>query len=131
MNEKPARLPEALVQEFVAVAHGDRERVQALLIEEPRLIHATWDWGGGDFETALGAAAHKGRRDIAEFLLGHGAHLDLFAAAMLNLLPVVEAHLTALPQAAQALGPHGSSLLAHAQAGEAEDVVRYLEKCKI
>ena len=45
-------------------------------------MNASWDWGGGDWETGLGAAAHMGRRDIAELLLGRGARLDLFAAAI-------------------------------------------------
>jgi hypothetical protein len=43
-----------------------------MLESEPRLLRATWDWGGGDFETALGGAAHMGRRDIAAWLLERG-----------------------------------------------------------
>ena len=78
----PPALPSEMVQEFVAKAHGDLERVQTLLHQEPALVNAAWDWGGGDWETGLGAAAHVGRRDIARYLLGHGARLDLFAAAM-------------------------------------------------
>lgn len=57
MQPKTA-LQASLVQEFVGVAHGDLNRVQELLGQEPGLIHACWDWGGGDFESALGAAAH-------------------------------------------------------------------------
>jgi hypothetical protein len=81
--EKKAALEASLVQEFVAKAHGDLGRVKELLEREPRLVNAVWDWGGGDFESALGAASHVGRKDIATFLLGHGARLDIFAAAML------------------------------------------------
>lgn len=105
------------VQEFVGNAHGDLERVKALLEEEPGLINAAWDWGGGDWETALGAAAHMGRRDIATYLLENGARLDLFAAAMLGETEIVRAILHAFPGMQEALGPHGIPLIAHAQAG--------------
>jgi hypothetical protein len=57
MNDKAALSPKT-VAEFVGKAHGDLDRVQELLQEEPALVNAAWDWGGGDWETALGAAAH-------------------------------------------------------------------------
>jgi hypothetical protein len=125
----PPALPSEMVQEFVAKAHGDLEQVQTLLHQEPALVNAAWDWGGGDWETGLGAAAHVGRRDIAHYLLGHGARLDLFAAAMLGHLELVVAILAAYPDMRQALGPHGIPLLVHAQAGgpEAAAVVDYLQ----
>ena len=119
MTDRPAPLAGALVQEFVAVAHGDLARVTALLDQEPALIHSTWDWGGGDFETGLGAAGHMGRRDIAEFLLGRGARIELPAAAMLGQLELVRAVLAANPGQRDVRGPHGISLLAHAEAGGA------------
>jgi hypothetical protein len=127
MGPKPAVVPE-LVQEFVGNAHGDLNRVRELLAQEPGLINATWDWGGGDFETGLGAASHMGRRDIAEFLLENGARLDLFAAAMLGKLEIVRAALTAYPDAIKTPGPHGILLIAHAQAGgeDAREVLDYL-----
>ncbi len=128
MEPKPA-LESGLVQEFVGNAHGDLHRVQELLAQQPMLINACWDWGGGDFETGLGAAAHMGRRDIAEFLLANGARLDLFAAAMLGKLDIVRAALTAFPDAIKTPGPHGIPLLAHAKAGgdEANEVLQYLQ----
>ena len=128
MQPKTA-LQASLVQEFVGVAHGDLNRVQDLLGQEPGLIHACWDWGGGDFESALGAAAHMGRKDIANFLLQKGARLDLFAAAMLGKLEIVKATLAAFPEALHTPGPHGIPLIAHAQAGgdEAREVLNYLE----
>lgn len=107
----------ATVQEFVGNAHGNLERVQELLSEQPELVNAAWDWGGGDWETALGAAAHMGRRDIATYLLENGARLDLFAAAMLSETEIVRAILNAFPAMREALGPHGIPLIAHAQAG--------------
>jgi hypothetical protein len=127
--DRPPALAASLVQEFVGVAHGDLNRVTELLVQEPALIHATWDWGGGDWETALGAAAHMGRADIARFLLNHGARIDLFAAAMLGDLAVVQATLAAYPDALHVLGPHGIPLIAHAKAGgtAAETVLTYLQ----
>ena len=70
---KPAIALE-LVRDFVACSHGDFDRVRELLDEEPNLVNACRDWGGGDWETGLGAAAHVGRRDIAMYLLHRGAN---------------------------------------------------------
>jgi hypothetical protein len=128
--EKRAPLPDERVQEFVGKAHGDLERVRELLAAEPSLLNACWDWGGGDWETALGAAAHMGRRDIAAFLLSQGARIDLFAAAMLGKLTIVQAILADDPDARHRLGPHGIPLIAHAKAGgpEAAAVVEFLER---
>jgi hypothetical protein len=127
MEKKPA-LEATLVQEFVISAHGDLDRAKELLSQEPALVNATWDWGGGDFETALGGAAHMGRKDIANFLLAHGARLDLFAAAMLGKLEIIKSALEAYPDAIKTPGPHGISLIAHAQVGrdDAKTVSEYL-----
>ena len=128
METKPA-LETSLVQQFVGNAHGDLDRVKELLAQEPALIHACWDWGGGDFETGLGAASHMGRRDIAGFLIENGARLDLFAAAMLGKRDIVKATLEAFPDAIRTPGPHGIPLIAHARAGgdEAKEVLEFLE----
>src|SRR5438552_3190523 len=64
----PAQDPD-LVKEMVIVSHGNRERVEALLKESPRLANASYDWGFGDWETCLGAASHTGRKKIAAALL--------------------------------------------------------------
>lgn len=127
MIRKP-HLEKELVNEFVKVAHGDLARVQALIQQEPALVNAAWDWGGGDWETGLGAAAHTGQREIALFLLERGARLDLFAAAMLGNLTVVKAILSEFPAMIQAKGPHGIPLLVHAQMGgeKAQVVLAYL-----
>ena len=127
MEKKPA-LEAKLVEEFIIKAHGDLERVKEMLAQEPALVNATWDWGGGDFETALGGSAHMGRKDIASYLLEHGARIDLFAAAMLGKLEIIKASLAAYPEAKNILGPHGIPLIAHAKAGdeEAQIVVDFL-----
>ena len=131
MERKPA-LESDLVHEFVSKAHGDLERVKEMLEDEPALVNATWDWGRGDFETALGAASHMGRRDIAMFLLEHGARLDIFAAAMLGKLDIVKAALTVYPNLLDTPGPHGIPLLTHAEIGgqDVAAVLDYLESLK-
>ena len=129
MNERPPGLDPATVESFVAKAHGDLDGIRALLEEEPALVNATWDWGGGDWETALGAASHMGRRDIALFLLEHGARIDVFAAAMLGEVEIVRAVLEASPAARDVLGPHGIPLIEHARVGgdDAREVLELLE----
>lgn len=128
----PARRPDplasSLVREFVGKAHGDLAATKALLAEQPGLLNATWDWGGGDFETGLGGAGHMGHREIAEYLIGQGARLDIFVAAMLGRLDIVRAMLAAWPTLIQGKGPHGISLLRHARAGKkaSVEVAEYL-----
>ncbi len=128
METKPA-LALPLVEEFVRFAHTDLSRVEELLAHEAGLINACWDWGGGDFETALGAAAHMGRIDIANFLLEHGARLDLFSAAMLGQLEIVKTVLKIYPAAIDIPGAHGIPLIDHAKAGgeESRAVLEFLE----
>ncbi len=128
MEPTKEALDSVLVQEFVVVSHGNFDRVQSLWAQEPQLLNAAYDWGGGDWETGLGGAAHMGRRDIALWLLGRGARMDVFAAAMLGYVDVVGAMLRAVPEMRDARGPHGISLIDHARAGGADDVVRLLEE---
>jgi len=133
MSDAPPQLDPEKVQSFVANAHGDLEVVRALLSEEPALVNAAWDWGGGDWETGLGAAAHMGRRQIALYLLEHGARLDLFAAAMLGYFEVVTAILSDFPEMREALGPHGIPLVEHARVGgaDARAVLELLEATEV
>lgn len=124
--EKTPALDAKLVEEFVGNAHGNFARIKELLESEPALVNATWDWGGGDFETALGAAAHMGNKPIANYLLEHGARLDIFAAAMLDMLEIVKAALDAHPEMVNTPGPHGIPLIVHAEAGNAKAVLEYI-----
>ena len=114
-----------------AEARGDLDFVRAALADDPTLANAAWDWGGGDWETALGAAGHMGRRDIAEFLLAHGARLDLFVAAMLGERRDRRRRSSPrIPRCARRDGPHGIPLLSHAEAGgeQAQAVVELLRR---
>ena len=80
----------AVVREIVGVSHADLKRVRELVERQPALANASVDWGFGDWENALGAASHMGRRDIAELLLANGARPTVFSAAMLGQLDVVK-----------------------------------------
>jgi hypothetical protein len=131
LRHEPAAFPRndpARVQSVVGASHGNFDLVRELVSEQPALAKASWDWGFGDWETALGAAAHTGRRPIADFLIAHGAHPTPFSAAMLGQVDTVRAFLAADPELARLPGPHGISLLQHARAGgaEAERVVDFL-----
>ena len=100
-----------------------------MLEKEPGLLNSCWDWGGGDFETALEGAGHMGNKDIANFLLSKGARMNIFCAAMLGRLDVVKAVLSAYPELKTSKGPHGLQLLHHATKGgvEAAPVLEYLK----
>lgn len=119
----------ALVRETVAASHTDLERVKTLVTASPALAKAAVDWGFGDWESALGAASHMGRRDIAKLLIDHGARPNVFTFAMLGRLDAVKACVSAMAGLQRIPGPHGITLLQHAQQGgePATEVVSYLE----
>ena len=126
---KPDPLKPDLVKEFVIAGHVDLDKVKAMLAVTPALINASWDWGGGDFEMAIGGAGHMGRADIASFLISQGGRFDIFVAAMLGRLDIVRPALTVNPNLATSKGPHGIPLIAHARKGgpAAAEVLKYLE----
>jgi hypothetical protein len=125
----PTQDPE-VVREVVRVAHFDLKRLKEFVDARPTLARAAWDWGFGDWESALGAASHVGNREIAEYLIRNGARPTLFSATMLGQLDVVTSFIGAAPGVQKILGPHGITLMAHAKAGgpAAAPVVAYLEK---
>jgi hypothetical protein len=124
----PAQDPD-VVREMVTVAHGNLARVKELVTARPALARAGWDWGFGDWETAIDAASHVGNRPIAELLIANGARPTIYTAAMLGHLGVVKGLIESLAGVQRNRGPHGITLLAHAKAGgpAAVEVLRYLE----
>lgn len=129
---KKEQINRTMAQDFVIYAHSDLEMTRKLLDREPGLLNAAIDWGGGDWETALGGASHMGRRDVVDLLLSHGARSDLFCAAMLGQIEIVRTWLTLQPTLIDAKGPHGFSLHFHAQVGgeEAKETLDYLQSIK-
>jgi hypothetical protein len=126
-DKVPALAPE-LVKDFVSAGHGNLSKVTEMLNSQPALLNATWDWGGGDFETAIEGAGHMGNKEIAEYLLSKGARMNIFCAAMLGKLDIVQSMLTAFPNLKTSKGPHGLMLLHHAKKGGdgAKPVLDYL-----
>lgn len=114
---KPAQLAPELVKEFVRVGHNNLPEVQRMLKAHPGLLNASWDVGNGDFETALEGAGHVGDREIAEYLIGQGARANIFVLTMLGRTPEVKGLLAAFPILLRSKGPHGLTLLHHAQRG--------------
>lgn len=110
-------IDDAIVSEVVGKSHFDLDTVKQLVDKRPELARATWDWSFGDWESAVGAAAHVGRRDIVTYLLGKGARANLFTLAALGKYDAVKAVVEAIPNIQETQGPHGISLLRHAKAG--------------
>ena len=128
-QEKPAPLDREIVKEFVGASHGKFDRVREMLDNDHLLLHASNDLGGGDFESGIEAAGHVGNKDIANYLLSKGARYNIFLACMYGHLDTVKNVLTFNPGLLNAKGPHGFTLLHHAQRGgaEAAPVVEYLQ----
>lgn len=116
-QEPPKAIDPTIVNEFVKVAHSDLDRVKEMLKEYPLLLNSSWDWGGGDFETALGAAGHMGLKETANFLISLGARADIFVLTMLGKTDLVKATLKTYPNLLNSKGPHGFTLLHHAEKG--------------
>jgi ankyrin repeat protein len=129
MNDLYPTTDPDLAREMVGASHANFPKVKELVEAHPTLAKASWDWGFGDWETALGAASHMGNKEIARFLLGKGAPPTIFSAAMLGQLEVVKSIVAANPGVEQFKGPHGIPLIAHAKAGgeQATAVVAFLE----
>lgn len=104
-----------MVSGIVGASHGNFDKVKDLVSKRPELAGASWDWGFGDWETALGAASHVGRRDIAEFLISHGARPDIFTYTMMGMLKAVQEIIETVPGIQSHTGPHGITLLQHAK----------------
>ncbi len=108
-------LDDKSVAAVVGAAHTQFDKVKELVTKRPELANAAVDWGFGDWETAIGAASHMGRKDIAEFLMSYGARPDIFTFAMLGQLEAVKTMIAATPGIQRFPGPHGITLLQHAK----------------
>jgi hypothetical protein len=128
MSDRPDPISAEAVQAFVIAAHGNIDAIQSMLAEQSALANATWDWGGGDFESALGAAAHTGGREIAALLLANGARFDLPCAVMLGKVDVVNAILDDNPELVRTPGAHGIPLRRHAEIGGSADMLALIDR---
>jgi uncharacterized protein len=102
------------IRAFVIAAHADFDTVKSMLAEHLDLLNVPHPWSETDNETAIMAASHMGNRPIANYLIGLGAPLEIYTAAMLGQRQLVEDKLSKDPALINARGAHGIPLLAHA-----------------
>ncbi len=129
LQEDP-QLDPALVKKFVGASHSNFDVVKELLEEHPNLLNAAHDWKYGDFETGLGAASHVGFKDLVKYFLEHGAQANIFTAALFGKMDILKPMLEFSPSLINAKGPHGFTLLHHANKGgdEALEVAEFLKE---
>jgi hypothetical protein len=125
-----------IASEVVGVAHFNLDRLKALVNARPELAKANWDWGFGDWESAIAAASHVGRKDIVDYLISKGAVPTIFTYAMLGEYETVKTMIGSYPGVQKNFGPHGITLLQHAKTGlqtegidksKAQQLVDYLQ----
>lgn len=116
-QEKPPPIKLEIIKEYITVAHGQFPRLKEMLENDKQLLHVSYDWGGGDYESAIEAAGHVGNREIAAYLIGKGARYNIYLASMLGHLDIVKQVLTLNPGLLNSKGPHGFTLLHHANKG--------------
>lgn len=116
-NDRFPAIADEVVSTVVGKSHFDLEGVMELVNKRPELSRATWDWAFGDWESAVGAASHVGRRDIVRYLLSKGAKPNIFTFAMLGSFDTVKSMIEFYPGIQKNYGPHGISLLSHAKVG--------------
>lgn len=114
-DAKPYKLE--LVKEFVLAGHFDLDKVKNMLHDYPNLIYSRFDWGNGDFEEAIEGAGHKGNKEVANYLIEKGARVNLFVLTMLGKTSLVKPTLEMYPNLVFSKGPHGLTLLHHAEVG--------------
>ncbi|MBT8267116.1 MAG: ankyrin repeat domain-containing protein [Bacteroidia bacterium] len=126
--QEDPQLDKALVQKFVGASHSKMDVVKELHAEHPNLINAAHDWKFGDFETGLGAASHVGYKELALYFLENGAQANIFTAALFGKMDILKPMLEFSPALLHARGPHGFTLLHHAEKGgdEALEVKDFL-----
>ena len=91
-------------------------------------IYDEKNWRMGDFETGLGAASHVGHKDLVTYFLDNGAQANIFTMALFGKLDILKSMIAFSPNLIHAKGPHGYTLLHHAEQGgsEALEVKEYL-----
>ncbi len=107
MDTTQQDIAQETIDQFVGAAHGDFSTVRALLEAQPEIVDKSATW----VETAVEAAAQMGRSDIVQYLLDHGAPLEICTAAMLGMNSEVAGMLNEDPALIEAKGAHGLPLM--------------------
>jgi ankyrin repeat protein len=95
-------LPWPVINEYVAVAHGNLARMRELLALYPTVLHADASWD----EMAVEAGAHVGFKDGVRLVLDQGAPCALPTAAMLGMTAHVKKLLAGDPLCIWDCGAH-------------------------
>ncbi len=112
---------------FVFAAHNDFDATKKIVDAKPLILNCANQIARGDFETAVGGAAHMGRKDIADLLVERGARLDIFSLTFLGHVDFVKQMIELTPQYLKAPGPHGFTLLHHAKVGKHDEFAAWLQ----
>jgi ankyrin repeat protein len=99
-------LPQPVINEYVAVSHGNLARVQELLALYPSLLLVNASWN----ELAVEAGAHVGFKDGVRLQLDQGAPCALPTAAMMGKVDHVRALLAEDPERIHDCGAHNMPL---------------------
>lgn len=128
-RQEDPQLDKKLVEKFVGASHSKMDVVKELLEEHPTLLNAAHDWKYGDFETGLGAASHVGHKELAAYFIEKGAQANIFTVTLFGKMDILKPMLDFSPALLHAKGPHGYTLLHHAEKGgdEALEVKAYLK----
>lgn len=122
---EPNQLDKKLIKDFVIAGHSKFDLVKEMLNEYPNLIYTSYDWGNGDYEQAIEGAAHLGNKEIIQFFIAKGARPNLFALTVLGETNLVKSVIEMYPELLFAKGPHGLTLLHHAQVGGSTELESY------
>ncbi len=127
-QQDPEPIKVEIVKEFVLAGHFDLDKVKNMLEDYPNLLYSSYDWGNGDFEEAIEGAGHKANKEVANYLIKKGARPNLFVLTMLGKTNLVKPTLEAFPNLVFSKGPHGLTLLHHAEIGgeESKELYDYL-----
>ncbi len=128
-QQEPAPIPINIVKDFVGAGHRDLSKVKEMVAEHQNIVHCTYDWGNGDFESAIEGAGHVGNKPIAEYLIENGSRVTLFVLTMLGKTQIVKSYIETYPEYLHARGAHGFTFLHHAQRGgeEAKELLEFFQ----
>jgi ankyrin repeat protein len=107
--ERPPQpaLPQAVINEYVAVSHGSLQRMRELLALYPSLLLVNASWN----ELAVEAGAHTGFKDGVRLELDQGAPCALPTAAMMGMVGHARALLAGDPLRIHDHGAHDIPLM--------------------
>jgi RNA polymerase sigma factor (sigma-70 family) len=111
-----------VIEILKAARSGDVDKVKLLLEEDPRLIAARDPLGN----TALILAVNSGHKEIAELLTEAGVRPDMYEAASIGRIDLVQQFLNDDPSLLDSYSPEGFSALALAAHFGKIEVLKYL-----